>query len=460
MVSASIDIDAEVVQILENLEKVEGTEIYQPLITKGCLCDQKQWMRVLREVAEVNRDFQNLRTYIAPVSSFIGIFHFLIYPADGAMADQPLCGRILIPKHYPIVPPVVHLLTKTGRYNVDAYYRYGDSSRLLHMHSSMCFDILRSQANGGIWKPEFTLSALMASLIQSIVCIKVPQESGEEIEEFVSMSALEFIHANIKKTYDSNKSLMPLPKSINKIEAAAIKTKYFLFDGVIRSLRGDTRYQIVTAEKPIRLQVKEEKKHGNVYSIGFDLSDLKNNPKLVFAIVLSNAPDDPLGQKEDTVLVRNGVTATAAKKRRGQKLQWFYHGKPLHQDNLKIIVTVGYDQFCLSYLDENGRSIIHGDCPVSFLTEAEIGSVKKEDFYLSLFMRNKEGPQVTIKTFIPNTGFLHPAYSELEAQREKRLAQKIEAQLAKSELEGIDQNEEVIRETKILEENKPREKAC
>ena len=112
MESTSVDIDAGVLQIFEDLEKVEGADIYKPLIDQGKLCGQKQWMRILREVAEVNNDFHNLRTYIAPVSSYIGIFHYLIYPADGAMADQPLCGRILIPKEYPTLPPVVHLLTQ------------------------------------------------------------------------------------------------------------------------------------------------------------------------------------------------------------------------------------------------------------------------------------------------------------------------------------------------------------
>jgi ubiquitin-protein ligase len=61
---------------------------------------------------------------MAPVADTIGILHYLMYPADGAMADKPLCGRVLIPKEYPELPPVVHLLTPTNRYNVDVYNAY------------------------------------------------------------------------------------------------------------------------------------------------------------------------------------------------------------------------------------------------------------------------------------------------------------------------------------------------
>ena len=427
MESAFADIDAEVVKILDDLEKVQGTEFYQPLLDKDLLCGQKQWVRVLREVAGVNKDFQNLRTYIAPVTSFIGVFHYLIYPADGAMADQPLCGRILIPKAYPLVPPVVHLFTKTNRFNVDAYYMYTSPSKLLAMHSSMCFDILRSQSNGGTWKPEFTLSALMASLIQAIVCIKVPQEDGDEIDEFVSMEKLDKIHQNIKETFDMNKKFMPMERKINKIEAVPVKSTYLLtFDEYITS-RMDSRYQIVTSDQPIRLQMENYRKDKHIYTIGFDLSDLKSNPYTVFSVVLSNNPKDPLGKSYDTVLVRNGVTATAAKKRKNQNLKWFYHGKPLNQENLKIIVTIGYDQFCMSYFDENGKSIVMGDCPVSFLTTAEIGRVRKETFYLSVVMKNKDGKQITVRTFYPESGFLHPVYSGATITKEDvRYVKKLE----------------------------------
>ena len=328
-----IDVDAEAGKIFAGLEKVEGTDIYTPLVEKDLLCGQQQWLRVLREVANVNKDFNNLRTYIAPVSSFIGVFHYLIYPADGAMADQPLCGRVLIPKNYPIAPPVVHLFNRTNRYNVDVFRDYSRAAYLPEMESSMCFDILKTKERGGTWRPEFTLSALMASLIQAIVCINVPQTDGSEKLEYVTMESLEAVHQNVKETISLHQETMPRQRTIQKIESVPVKSKWLWFEEYI-SARKDKQFQIVTSEQAIQLQVKGYKKDRHVYSIGFDLSDLKSNPSTVFSIVLSNNPKDPLGERESTILVRNGVTATAAKKRLRRDMKWFYHGKPLNQGKL------------------------------------------------------------------------------------------------------------------------------
>ena len=403
-------IDAEVQKHLDSLEKVQGPSIYQPLVDRNCLCDQKQWSRVLREVADVNNDFNNLRTYIAPVSSFIGVFHYLMYPADGALADQPLWGRILIPKRYPTVPPVVHLISKTNRFNVDVYHAKTDPIAITEMRSSMCFDILRSKESGGTWEPEFTLSALMASLLQSIVSIKVPQENGDEIEEYVSIETLEKLRKNVKWDYDYNRIYLPSQRSIKKIEAAPIPTKYFEFDNELTSSK-DSGYHIFASENQIKLQVEDAKKENNVFSIGFELSGLKANPYMIFFVALTNDPQDIEGKSPFTICVRNGSTATAAKKKRYEKLQWFYHGIPLNQENLRIIVTVGYDQFCMSYINKDGKVVVHGDCPVSFLTEAEIGIVKHETFYLTANMKNKGGKQITVRTFQPEVGYLHPVYA-------------------------------------------------
>jgi len=38
----------------------------------------------------------------------------------------------------------------------------------------MCFDVLRNKEDGGIWESDFTISALIASLVQSIVSNYVP----------------------------------------------------------------------------------------------------------------------------------------------------------------------------------------------------------------------------------------------------------------------------------------------
>ena len=65
----------------------------------------------------------------------------------------------------------------------------------------------------------------------------------------------------------------------------------------------------------------------------------------------------------------------------------------------------------MSYINKDGKVVVHGDCPVSFLTEAEIGIVKHETFYLTANMKNKGGKQITIRTFQPEVGYLHPVYA-------------------------------------------------
>jgi len=77
-------------------------------------------------------------------------------------------------------------------------------------------------------------------------------------------------------------------------------------------------------------------------------------------------------------------------------------------------VTVGYNQFCISQVIDE-QIIVHGDCPVSFLTKAEIGDVRDEKFHLSVFMKNKGGKDVTVKTFLPDYGYLHPVAEKLIA---------------------------------------------
>ena len=351
----------------------------------------------------MNAYFKSLKTYIGVVADTIGALHFLLYPGDGAMADKPLCGRILIPKNYPIVPPIVHLFTRTNRYNVDAYYSQTDPVNLQNMRSSMCFDILRSKNNGGIWEPEYTLSALISSLLQVIVSTKVAQEYGGEVTEFVSMEKLGSVHHNVETTYARYEHIMPSRKEIIHPQGVQIPTKYFDLPDKIMSL-ANAKDKVVESNR-IYLQVSNDKAAGNVYSIGFDLSDLKTNPGTVFAIILSNAPDDPKGNKVGTILIRNGVTATAAKKRVGGQMNWFYHGKPMNQSDLKLIVTVGHNQFCISYLDGEHK-LIHGDLPVSYLTPAEIGNASNQPFYLSVFLKNKGGPSITVKTFKPEYGYI------------------------------------------------------
>lgn len=393
------------IQELEDFEQVDGKKMYETLIGSNKLCGPQAWKRVLREVKDVNDDFHSLRTCIGVVQDTIGALHYLLYPTDGALADKPLCGRILIPKDYPNVPPVIHLFTKTNRYNVDVYQSFAKPNNLHYIHSSMCFDMLNSKNKGGTWKSDYTLSALIASLLQAIVSTKVDQTDGSQITEFVTMEMLSAVYENVKSTYQLCKAIMPSKRKIALIEGIPVQTKYFYLPEKISSLTENE--DLLINSDPIMLQVTDNLMKENIFSIGFNLSDLKTNPSTVFSIILSNTPSDTLGKESNTVLVRNGVTATAAKKRAGGTMQWFYHGKPMNQQNLKLIVTVGYNQFCISYLDGD-KKIIHGDRPVSFLTRAEIGDVTGQPFYLSVFMKNKGGPSVTIKTFVPEEGYVHP----------------------------------------------------
>ena len=273
---------------IADLEQVAGKDLYKTLISSDRFCNSHAWKRVLREAQEINANFRSLKTCIAVVADTIGVLHFLLYPGDGAMADKPLCGRILIPKHYPTEPPVVHLFTRTNRYNVDIYNYFTEPDMLADMHSSMCFDILRSKNQCGIWDPEYTLSALISSLLQAIVSMKVAQEGGGEVTEFVSMEKLSAIHKSVESTYSRYKDTMPSRKEIIHLQGMQVPTKYF------KLLEKVTTYKhnqdLIIQSNPIFLQVPDEKIADNVYSIGFDLSDLKTNPATVFSIILSQRP--------------------------------------------------------------------------------------------------------------------------------------------------------------------------
>ena len=221
-------------------------------------------------------------------------------------------------------------------------------------------------------------------------------------------------------------------KLFKKLKQFLSRLEKLWFDEFIVS-RWDEQFQTITSEQKIQLQPKPSDKEKSVYSVGFDLSELKNNSSMVFSIILSNNHKDAIGRIDSTVLVRNGVTATAAKKRKGQNIKWFYHGKPLNQENLQLIVTIGHDQFCMSYMNEQGKYVVHGDCPVSFLTEAEIGSVRNETFYLSVVMKNKGGSQIKVRTFYPKYGYLHPVYASSEIEPELKEQIELKEQMEQKE---------------------------
>jgi hypothetical protein len=106
------------------------------------------------------------------------------------------------------------------------------------------------------------------------------------------------------------------------------------------------------------------------------------------AIFLQTGSGDLTGNESGTILVRNGVTATAARKLANQETVWFYHGKPMNDGDMRLHVTIGRDQMTFAYY-EDGRLYVHGDCPVSRLSVEHIGDVKDVPFYVHIYMKDK-----------------------------------------------------------------------
>ncbi len=71
------------------------------------------------------------------------------------------------------------------------------------------------------------------------------------------------------------------------------------------------------------------------------------------------------------------MTATAARKLRNRNLNWFYHGKPLNNGDMKLNITITKNQFVFSYNDKttDGNWIIHGDNPVSLISDQAVGKL-------------------------------------------------------------------------------------
>lgn len=365
------------------------------------LCSPQTFVRIIKELDDVNDDFKSLRTVIKPTET-VGVLHFVQYPADGALADKPIYGRIIITKLYPTEPPIVHIFTKVNRYNVDVFNDY--AYKLNYLQSSVCFDIVKpSGYGGGTWAADITISALLASLLQSIVSISVPQMHGPEEKEFVSMEKLNDIYRSVEKTYKDLEKIMPVGRVIEKNLASPIDTAIFRFRFDKVSTKRETT--LMSELIPIHNNkiVGPFNKERKPYSIGIDLSDLQSNKSTVFSIVLTTDPTDLTGKKPDTILFRNGVTGTAAKKEADKKTIWFYHGIPLNDSDLKIIVTVTDYQFTISYLDiKTGRYYIHGDYPIAYFREDY-----SKKFYLCLYLKNKNGGHASeIKLFEPEVGYV------------------------------------------------------
>ncbi|KXJ90103.1 hypothetical protein Micbo1qcDRAFT_164593 [Microdochium bolleyi] len=357
--------------------------------------------RIYREVEDVNNDFFNLRTVVTPdPNDDVTRFTFVMLPNDGAMAHLPLVGAFYIPSAYPVSPPVVHLYTQTRRYNVDVYHIHAQRNN--RSMSSLCFNILRAQGDGGFfpgtWTSECTLSALFAALMSAIVSLYVPQEYGPDKPEYVSMESLRVVKENVRRTYEAHKKSLPptLPRA-PLVGAARVRAVELVFPAEMTT--GAHAIETVTAG-PIYLQQKKTDAPV-VHTFALDLGELPEN--VVFSVILSNRLDDFAGRKPDTVLVRNGVTATAARKRAGDKesAQWFYHGKPMNDGDMRLHVTIGADQMTMAYYGADGRRYVLGDCPVSRLTAGEIGDVRGVPFWVHIFTNNRSGTPVKIYTLDP-----------------------------------------------------------
>lgn len=377
----------------------------------------KELLRVHREIREVNDDFHSLRTVLRE-TDHKSKWNFIMFPNDGALSHLPLIGELIIPDTYPINPPVLHLFTKTLRYNVDVYHhRLQDENQ-----STMCFDILRPKAYGGTWQPEYTVSCLFASLMQALVTPMVPQDYGGDKAEFVTMGKLEEVKDTVQKTYRAHKNHIGHLPTIPTIPATPIPAQPLVFarpgkEGNLKSLDfvNDNMY----ISQAIYLQDFERPQFWST------LLDLRNlHPGIVFSAILSNKPGvDLVGRKSDTILLRNGVTGTAAKKRENLPMVWFYHGKPLNDQNLTLSITITNDQFTMAYKAEDSQKfLVHGDTPISKLGEAQIGNVKGIPFYLTIYLKRKSGREGFISVLDQKeTGYIHANLTTLAVHQPFKL---------------------------------------
>ena len=282
----------------------------------------------------------------------------------------------------------------------------------------MCFDILRSQREGGTWRRGYSLSLLFASLMSALVSFYVAQEgeNSREIPEYVSMKKLTSVKKAAMETYEKYRHLLPALPGIPLVEAKAVPAEELKFRETIISTSevGET---IVTAgSTPIYLQETATRDVGRYYTFAIDLSEL--HADIVFSVILSNSRsgDDLFGKKEETVLVRNGVTATAARKRANGPMEWFYHGKPMNDSDMRLHVTIGDDQMTMAYYGGDGsissgsKRYVHGDCPVSRLGPEQIGDVRGMPFWVRIYLQKKSGNHVKVRLIdTGGSGYIHDA---------------------------------------------------
>jgi hypothetical protein len=269
--------------------------------------------------------------------------------------------------------------------------------------------------------------------------VKVAQQSGGSREEYVSMEKLARVKKGAKYVFDQHAHHLPPVPSIPLVEATMVPAKP-LFDP--QTLEAGNPETIVS--RPIYLQTGTDE----VHSFAVDLSAL--HPDIIFSIVLSNTPGTDLaGKQSTTILVRNGVTATAARKSVGKKTKWFYHGKPMNDGDMRLFVSVGRDQMTFAY-QEGGKWCVHGDCPVSKLKERDIGYVKRMPFYVTVYTKNKgtlkkeEEPAVVRFLDTQGQGWIHDGVED-----EEEVAEELELE---EEVEESDGGFEIIGHEEAREE--------
>lgn len=357
--------------------------------------------RLLHEIEDVNKDFHSLRTVIiVDPEEHINLFYFVMFPNDGAIAHLPVYGRMIITNEYPTNPPVLHLFTKTLRYNVDVFSHVINTSPPT-LSSSMCFDVLKPKLYGGTWESQLSISCLFASLMQALVSYMVPQQYGEDLAEFVTMEKLASIKKNVEEAQKTYQSYFTKVPKIPLVLATPCKAQKLVFPKTMEPGFGTT--EKIYSSKPFYLQNNSP---SNQVTISLDLTNLQKDT--VFSVILSNSTTDFTGKNRDTILVRNGVTGSAAKKTKVGQTKWFYHGIPLISDKgLKITITIAKNQFVIVYWKDD-KPIVHGDTPISYLKPAQIGDVSSIPFYLNIFLKKKSQSNTfsSITTFVTESGYV------------------------------------------------------
>ncbi|CAF0834261.1 unnamed protein product [Brachionus calyciflorus] len=374
--------------------------------------------QIYNEIEYVNSQFKNLRTHIVPdpKAERVDLFYFVMFPADGSLADKPIVGKMFFPDPYPEYPPVLHLFTLTHRYNVDVFYQ-GENS--FFNHSSMCFDILsRNKDRWSIWDKSFNLAGVFASLLQVIVSVKVKQMYGDEKVELVSMEKMIEQHKQVNQIWAKYKHYFPNCPKFERVLAKKVPVGQKIeFDHNVIQLPY-VKSRKVFSSSPFNLNKSD-------FSVLIDLTDLKKLPydnykyNYVISFVISNSKTDLIGSDPNTVLIRNGITGTAAKKLKSGETNWFYHGKPLVYFD-KIMITVSRRQVTMVVADNMDKLNlkIHGDTVLTYLTDAEMrDSIKDELFYFNILVQAKNTipasqdlPKLRIHIETNNKfGFVHPS---------------------------------------------------